>query len=725
MFFFEVNNVGKTLNSYDFTTSRQVTPDNLRSFQSLLKNANWEQVFKAIDVDTKFNSFLETFSSCLSTSCPLRTKRIPKQRKLEWLTPGIRISGESLKNLQSLSKTIDCAILKLKLKKYSTIYQKVIQESKRMSIESKLRDAKFQPDILWKTIKGEYEATGKNSDIPFVYNNGIAINDLLEIAQDLNSYFINVKTKLSQLNWTNRLNPATNSFFLFEPSAIEVLDAINSLKNKNTLDIYGISSKLVKSVATEILKPFTDIMQAIFEQSIFPERAKYARVTPLLKKRNSYEISNLRPISCLPIFSKIIEKIVTGRMNQFLTKYNIVYEHQYGYCLNKGTEDALFRVTDLVQHHLNNGRTVGIIFLDLTKAFDRVDHDLLLRKLHSYGFRGTVNDLLESYLSNRKQKVVLKQNGKIYESKFRKLVQGVPQGSILGPVLFKIFINDLPLSLDQSVCETIIFADDTTIVLNAPNLTTLNKLFEDVLLKVQAWCEESGLILNETKTHFMKINDTRMGINHTKYLGILLDNKMNFKPHIDDLCSKLNKACYQLRQLRKKVDLKTLLLIYHANFFSIMRYGIIVWGASSFSNKAFLVQKRAIRVIFGLKRTDSCVPYFKKYKLLTLPAVYILELMKFFDKRRSHFEVNKNRRVIYSIRERKEHYQPTLNRYKMCELGVRNMAIRFFNIFCKNPKIESHMKNCNSSFVKAVQRLLEESCYYRIDDILLPEIAQP
>ena len=218
----------------------------------------------------------------------------------------------------------------------------------------------------------------------------------------------------------------------------------------------------------------------------------------------------------------------------------------------------------------------------------------------------------------------------------------------------------------------------------------------------------------------MYINTTRSVNNEQhKYLGIEFDNSLNFNLHVEKLCGKLNKVCYQLRQLKSKVNLKTLILVYYANFYSLMSYGIIIWGGSPHASKLFKTQNKAIRIIFGLTNIESCRPIFRKHKMLTFTSVYVLEVSKFFRKNTSVFESNKRvRPSMYFVRNSKEQYAPVLDKYKLCERGLRSMAIKLANGFSKNGKLDNLMKSvANISYIGALKVILIDNCYYSINEI--------
>lgn len=303
------------------------------------------------------------------------------------------------------------------------------------------------------------------------------------------------------------------------------------------------------------------------------------------------------------------------------------------------------------------------------------------------------------------------------ESPWRPIVQGVPQGSILGPELFKIFINDLPQCLVKNAADTVIFADDTTIVVNAKSESLLCEEIEDILQKINKWCSDNGLVLNTNKTNVIRINPiiSTNPVESVKFLGLLFDPTLNWKSHIEFLCKKLNQICFQLRQLKNKISTESLLLIYYANFFSRMSYGIIAWGSSSSANRVFVIQKRALRILFGLRKRESCVPAFKKYGLLTLPSLYILELVKFHTKNKEEFLVNNRQTNRYLFRNANQLHNTTINKYGICGKGTRTMAIRFYNELSSHEKVVSLMEKHNFSFVGAVRKVLCDACCYDIN----------
>jgi hypothetical protein len=259
-------------------------------------------------------------------------------------------------------------------------------------------------------------------------------------------------------------------------STKEVEKIIKSLRLKNTHGYDGIPTKILKASAPFISSPLSRICNKTITSGVFPTCLKYSTVKPLFKKGDTDNMANYRPISLLTSFSKVSERIIYDRLLQHIEANNILATEQYGFRLGASTEKATFQLTEEILNSLNNTVMVGRIFCDLHKAFDCVNHSIPREKLKFYGIRGLAFKLITSYLEGRYQQVSLDNN--VHSLNWGLIRHGVPQGSILGPLLFLLCINDLPKAINDNA-KIVLFADDTSIIVNSPNqieLENRNKL---------------------------------------------------------------------------------------------------------------------------------------------------------------------------------------------------------------------------------------------------------
>ena len=371
----------------------------------------------------------------------------------------------------------------------------------------------------------------------------------------------------------------------------------------------------------------------------FPECFKVAKVIPLFKGRDKQDPNSYRPISLLPGFGKLFEKVISTRMLSYLDKYNLLSHTQFGFRKGFNTEYAILDIYEKLLHNLDNRLSSCAIFLDLAKAFDSVSHNILLQKLKKFGFRGTSFQLFSSYLRNRPQLV----NVEKAESSLKIVEFGVPQGSILGPLLFLIYINDLPQASNFFIK---LFADDTFLCYQHENFDTLINNVNAELEKVFTWLTANRLTLNVGKSKFMIVTKKRIDLSNIsiklngtnlescesyKYLGVYFDKNLNWKVHIDYICEKISKSCGLLAKIRNCVETETIREIYHALVHSYMKYGILAWGTASKTALKPLqsVVNRAIKIMtFAPFHHFDLNPLFEILEILDLEQVYTLEVAK-------------------------------------------------------------------------------------------------
>ena len=362
----------------------------------------------------------------------------------------------------------------------------------------------------------------------------------------------------------------------------------------------------------------------------------------MFKKGCVVTTSNYRPISLLSVFSKITEKIMYKCLYNFLELHNVLYSMQFGFRASHSINHALISMTEKIKESLDNRRFGCGIFLDLQKAFDTVNHKILLDKLEHYGIRGPALNWFRSYLSDRKQYVSV--NG--FNSNLLSVTCGVPQGSVLGPLLFLIFINDLPNS-SPKFCFYL-FADDTNIYFEADKISELEKVVNKELGNVKQWLDTNRLSLNIEKTNFIIFRSQRNhpltdNINikigkqnvkrsqYVKFLGILLDENLSWKYHLSELAKKLARTCGMFFKIRHFLPVDVLICLYNSLFASFLQYGIVVWGFAYdvHIQPIFLLQKRIIRAIAFQSFSSPSSPIFSDLKILKLQDLFQLKLLSF------------------------------------------------------------------------------------------------
>ena len=389
-------------------------------------------------------------------------------------------------------------------------------------------------------------------------------------------------------------------------------------------------------MASTVLSPIlTRLFNHCIENQLYPLDLKKAVVIPIFKKGRKDLSGNYRPISLISPFSKVFEKCLLSQLTKFFTKNGLLSKRQFGFKKSVSTEMALCNVYEDLIKNSENDKITCSVFLDISKAFDSVDHEILLSKLQFYGVRGLPLELLRSYLNDRYQCTMV--DGET--SDFLPISCGVPQGSVLAPFLFSIFTNDLP---NSTIMETTLFADDACFNYGHKCPTLLQKIVNTELEKISKWYYNNKLSLNADKSNFilihkrkqqinvkLKLNEINLEQKHSvKYLGITIDDRLTWKPHINNCLQKLNKCLFAIYKLRPYVSLPTLKLVYNSLAYPHLQYCLSIWGgASPTSLKPLLIkQKRIIRAMLFEPNISPSSPLFFKLNLLKLDEIYSFKL---------------------------------------------------------------------------------------------------
>ena len=355
---------------------------------------------------------------------------------------------------------------------------------------------------------------------------------------------------------------------------------------------------------------------------------KTAKVIPVFKSGNRSDFSNYRPISLLSQFSKILEKLFNLRLEQFLISNEILSNCQYGFRSCMSTVHAALELIESISTAVDNKKHCAGVFIDLKKAFDTVNHDLLVKKLFFYGITGTANAWLNNYLTNKNQYVIADD----HSSGMRLITCGVPQGSVLGPVLFLLYINDI--CNVSNLLKFVLFADDTNIFCSSTSLHDLQDTINRELDKLFVWFSVNRLSLNLGKTNYMLFrsrppdNELALEINNvvlprvaaTKFLGIIIDDKLSWKPHIQSVKSKLSSVLSIMYKASKLINTTGMYTLYCSLFHPYLSYCNEIWGNTYTSNVKclFTLQKKAIRLICNADRLAHTNAMFKDMSILKL-----------------------------------------------------------------------------------------------------------
>ena len=633
--------------------TRGLNPSKIENIKKKLSQVNWNELLADKTTDNSFDTFHQFLTDTMDEIAPYHTVKISqkKLRRDPWITMGLLKCLRKQHSLykQSLTNRHD-EILHQKYKTYRNKLKEVIRRAKEMYYHDKCREYRQNTSKLWKLVnKLSNKENDKTNLIEYLKIENLETYNSKVIAEEFAKHFSQVGKRFAEQiptsthsieQYLTNIIPNPKTMFMEPTTQMEIKRLVSQLPNKDSSGHDNLSNRLLKQIVDPILEPLTMIFNRSITEGVFPRGMKDADVTPLHKSKEHYLVTNYRPISLLITISKLLEKVIYSRTYKFLDATGQFYDGQYGFRSGHSCQSAISELVGTITKNMEEKKLTIGVFIDLSKAFDTLSHDILLKKLNIYGIRGITAQWFESYLSNRRMRTKCRTNNGISYSTYHEMDYGTPQGSCLGPLLFLIFINDLSLNNDNGI--SLLFADDTTLLHSHQDLETLKELVEKDLHRLMDWFRANKLTLNLSKTEVILFSPkdslqkitlnigtyTLTSIPHVRFLGIWLDSKLQWRKHITTLLIKLKQNINILKQCNKFLNKYTKKQIYHAHLLSHITYGLLFWGNSideATYNKLQKILDKSLTICTGLQPNTR---NFKIENWLTLKQLTQIETLK-------------------------------------------------------------------------------------------------
>lgn len=632
-------------------TSIKPTKINFKKLRNATLNNDFSEIYSCYEADYCAELFTKILQKTIDQS---QTQiNCSSKNKQPWITSKIVRLINKRDNLHKKARrTKNPADIEAH-RKYRNDLTATIKKARYEYYTKRIQNNKADQKNIWNVVNDfmQRKNNQKNESTELTKEDGTKTKNKKDRANYFNDYFVNVgknlATKLKNKKFSSRnISRVTDTFYLHPVSEMEVYKEIMNLKDSKSPGHDNINSKCLKSIADLISEPLAHIINVGFGTGKFPKIFKKAVIKAIYKAGKRDEVGNYRPISLITNLAKIMEKCLYRRLIRFINEHNIINKKQFGFRQNKSTEDALSEFVTKIYDNIDKKIPTLSIFIDLAKAFDTLDHEILLKKLELLGIRGLSHSLIKNYLEEREQ--IVKIENTFSEPKI--MEYGVPQGTVIGPLLFILYLNDL-YNINSSG-KILSFADDTSIIFENETWDKLKEEVEEEIPIIYEWFTNNSLTVNVNKTQVMLYGSQKTSIppwneitfkyekqtlkiqvtEKAKYLGVIVDSHLRWDHHIISLSNKLRYSPFVFAKL-KNIFHENILSssLYHALFYSILRYGILVWGGTNKTTirQVEIVQKRVLKIILNKPRRYPTELLFQESKHLSIKETFALKAITY------------------------------------------------------------------------------------------------